>query len=253
MNPIKRIIYQYGIPTIGRILNRNNKFVNVIYYHDIVQGKGYSFQQTNIEIFKKQMQYIASHGYTTLRFDDLKTEVDEAYDSKKIIIVFDDGWKSNYMEIYDYMKSLGLKYSIYLAVKEIGVNPDYLTWDQVRLMHDEGIVGFGTHTYTHPHIDAISNIDVEVEFKKADAIFEAELGYKPLDFCYPYGTYSEETNEYISSHLEYKRIYTSRLMYSYRQNGKIIFGRNGINGDEPFIVFVSKLKGYYNVWRKILG
>ena len=156
-------------------------------------------------------------------------------------------------EIYDYMKSLGLKYSIYLVVKEIGVNPDYLTWDQVRLMHDEGIVGFGAHTYTHPHIDAISNIDVEVEFKKADAIFEAELGYKPLDFCYPYGTYSEETNEYISSHLEYKRIYTSRLMYSYRQNGKIIFGRNGINGDEPFIVFVSKLKGYYNVWRKILG
>ena len=253
MNPIKKIVYQYGIPTIGRILKGNNKYVNVIYYHDIVQGKGYSFQQTNIEIFKKQMHYIASHGYTTLRFDDLKTEADEAYDSKKIVIVFDDGWKSNYTEIYDYMKSLGLKYSIYLAVKEIGVNPDYLTWDQVRLMHDEGVVGFGAHTYSHPHIDAISNIDVEVEFKKADAIFEAELGYKPLDFCYPYGTYSEETNEYISSHLEYRRIYTSRLMYSYRQNGKIIFGRNGINGDEPFIVFVSKLKGYYNVWRKISG
>lgn len=253
MNPIKKIIYQYGIPAIGRVLHGNNKFVNVIYYHDIVKGKGESFQQTNIEIFKKQMQYIASHGYTTLRFDDLKTEADEAYDPKKIVIAFDDGWKSNYTEIYEFMKSLGLKYSIYLAVKEIGVNPDYLTWDEVRKMHEEGLVGFGAHTYTHPHIDAISNIDLDVEFTKADAIFEEELGYKPLDFCYPYGTYSEEINEYITSQLGYKRIYTSRLMYSYRQNGKIIFGRNGINGDEPFRVFVSKLKGYYNVWRKILG
>ena len=253
MNPIKKIIYQYGIPFIGRICNGRNKFVNVIYYHDIVSGKGNSFQQTNIDVFKRQMQYIASQGYQTLRFDDLKSEKDEAFGRKKIVIVFDDGWKSNYTEIYEFMKSLGIKYSIYLAVKEIGANPDYLTWNQVRLMHDEGIVGFGAHTYTHPHIDAIINIDVDVEFKMADAIFEAELGYKPLDFCYPYGTYSEETNEYISSHLVYKRIYTSRLMYSYRQNGKIIFGRNGISGDEPFRVFVSKLKGYYNVWRKILG
>ncbi|MBG9220331.1 polysaccharide deacetylase family protein [Bacteroides ovatus] len=253
MNPIKKIIYQYGIPFVGRICNGRNKFVNVIYYHDIVQGKGNSFQQTNMEVFKRQMHYIASHGYTTLRFDDLKTEAAEKYNPKTIVIAFDDGWKSNYTEIYDFMKSLGIKYSIYLAVKEIGTNPDYLTWEQVRQMHEEGLVGFGAHTYTHPDMSDISKIDPELEFTKADAIFEKELGYKPLDFCYPFGNYSEESNEYISSKLNYHRIYTSRYMYSYRQNGKLIFGRCGISNDESFGVFKAKLKGYFNVWRTIFG
>lgn len=41
------------------------------------------------------------------------------------------------------MKSLGLKYNIYLTIGEIGTNPEYLTWDIVRKIHSEGIVGFG--------------------------------------------------------------------------------------------------------------
>ncbi len=253
MNPIKKVIYNYGIPLIGRLFHKKNKYINVIYYHDIVDGEGYSFMRTNFEVFKRQMEYIAQNGYTTVRFDDLRTPADEEYDAKRIIIAFDDGWKSNYTKIYDLMKCLGLKYNIYLAVKEIGANPDYLTWDEVRKMHDEGWVGFGAHTYTHPDMSDISKIDTELEFAKADAVFEKQLGYKPLDFCYPFGAYSEESNEYISSCLEYKRIYTSRMMYSYRQNGKLIFGRNGICNDESFGVFKAKLKGYFNVWRTIIG
>lgn len=248
MNIAKRIVYNYGIPFIGSIMHGKNKFVNVIYYHDIVDGQGHSFMRTNCDLFESQMEYIARHGYSTLRFDDLKTEEDEKYNSRQVLITFDDGWKSNFTRIYDLMKRLGLKYNIYLTVGEIGKNPDYLTWDQVRKMHDEGLVGFGVHTYTHPDMSDIDKIDPETEFAQADRIFESQLGYKPLDFCYPFGAYSEESNKYISSTLPYRRIYTSRMMYSYRQHGKLIFGRNGISNDEPFIVFKAKLKGYFNVF-----
>ena len=252
MNLIKKVIYNFGIPFVGRLFHFNNKIVNVIYYHDIVDGKGETFMRINYAVFKRHMEYIASNGYRTLRFDDLNDNTLK-YDSKTIIIAFDDGWKSNYDKIYDLMKSLGIKYNIYLAVNEIGVNPDYLTWEQVRKMHDEGFVGFGAHTYTHPDMSDISKINPELEFTKADAIFEKELGYKPLDFCYPFGCYSEASNDYIVKNTNYTRIYTSRLMYSYLQNGKVIFGRNGISNDESFGVFKAKLKGYFNVWRKIVG
>ena len=120
-------------------------------------------------------------------------------------------------------------------------------------MYVEGLVGFGAHTYTHPDMSDISKIDSELEFTKADAIFEKELGYKPLDFCYPFGCYSEASNDYIVKNTNYTRIYTSRMMYSYMQDGKIIFGRNGISNDESFGVFKAKLKGYFNVWRIIFG
>lgn len=252
MNSIKKFIYNYGIPFIGRLYNHNNEIVNVIYYHNIVDNEGKSFMHTNYDVFEKHMKYIASHGYHTLRFDNLSEE-NLKYDNKTIIIAFDDGWESNYSKIYDLMKSLGLKYNIFLAIKEIGSNPNYLTWEQIRRMHNEGFVGFGAHTYNHPNMSDISKIDVTVEFDKADAIFEKELGYKPLDFCYPYGYYSEASNDYIIKNTEYKHIYTSRMMYSYRQEGKIVFGRNGISNDETFYVFKAKLKGYFNVWRKIIG
>lgn len=249
MKTIKKIAFAYGLPIVGRLFHKKNKFINVIYYHDIVDGKGYSFMRINFDIFKTQMEYIKSHGYKTLRFDDFKSDSDEDYDSKTILITFDDGAKSNYTKIYDLMKSFGLKYNIFLTASIIDNNPDFLTWDKVRLMHREGYVGFGIHTYTHPDMSDISKIDVNLELTKADEVFEVNLGYKPLDFCYPFGSFSEESNEYISSKYNYKRIYTSNLMYSYRQNEKLIFGRNGINSDEGFGVFKAKVKGYYNVWK----
>lgn len=252
MNAIKKIIYNYGIPFTGWILKKNNKFINVIYYHDIVHDKGSSFQKTNINTFKKQMKYIANHGYTTLRFDDLN-DTTIKYSAKTIIIAFDDGWKSNYTEIYEFMKSLGLKYNVYLAIKEIGVNPDYLTWEQVCQMHNEGIVGFGAHTYTHPDMSDINLIDPQIEFNKTDEIFQERLGYQPLDFCYPFGKYSTNSNSYIIKNTRYTRIYTSQMMYSYTQEGKIIFGRNGISNDDSFNVFKAKLKGYFNIFKTLIG
>ena len=253
MNIIKNAIYNYGIPIIGALLHMKNKYINVIYYHDVVDGKGDSFMKTNFEDFKRQMEYIAKSGYTTVRFDDLETNEDVLYDAKKILIVFDDGFISNYTKVYVLMKELNLKYNIYLVIGKIGGDSNFLTWEQVRKMHKEGLVGFGVHTYTHPDMSDVNRIDAEVEFVKADSIFEEQLGYKPMDFCYPLGAYSEDSNEYISSCLEYKRIYTSRMMYSYCQNGKLIFGRNGISNDDSFGVFKAKLKGYFNVWRTIIG
>lgn len=253
MNVLKRFIYNNIVPFIGYVFRRHNNYINVIYYHDIVEGEGYSFMKTNIDVFKRQMEYIASNRYHTLRFDDLQSENDEQYRRNNLIIAFDDGWSSNYTMIYDLMKDLGLRYNIYLSIGKIDNDPNYLTWDQVRTMHKSGLVGFGVHTYSHPDMSDLSMVDLDLEFTMADMLFEKELGYKPVDFCYPFGAYSEDSNEYISTNLNYKRIYTSRLMYSYRQNGKLIFGRSGISNEENFRIFKFKLKGYFNVWRKLFG
>ena len=251
MNPIKRLAYNHFIPLVGRLCVDKNTFVNVIYYHDIVKGEGQSFMQTNIGLFKRQMQYIADNGYKTLRFDELNNQGNLRFEIKKVVIAFDDGWLSNYTEIFEFMKSIGIKYNIYLTIGEIGKNPHYLTWDLVRQMHGSGLVGFGVHTFTHPHVADMKDIDPQLEFVQANEVFQKELGYEPLDFCYPYGSCSEKSHEYLTTQTNYKRIYTSTMMYSYEQNGRIIFGRNGISNDETFGVFKAKLNGYFNVWKMI--
>lgn len=252
MNAVKKLVYNYVIPALGRVMVGKNKYVNVIYYHDIVDGESESFMRTNIDLFKRQMQYIADQGFETVRFDDLQNEDMLKFKKKRVLIAFDDGWLSNYSKIFEWMKERGIKYNIYLAMNEIGNNPEYLTWDQVREMHDSGLCGFGAHTFSHPDMSDITKIDPNLEFDKADELFEKELGYRPVDFCYPFGYYSEASNQYILDNTNYKRIYTSAYMYSYEQNGKIVFGRNGISGNEAWCVFVAKLNGWFNVWKTVV-
>lgn len=240
-----KLVEQHIIPAIGRLFNYKNKYVNVIYYHDIVHDEGYSFMRTNIDVFKRQMEWLKREGYESLRFDDLD-EKHIKFCKKRVLIAFDDGWRSNYTEIFDYMKGQGLKYNVFLTVGEIGVNPKYLTWDMVREMHASGLCGFGAHTFTHPSMGDLEKIDYQHEVVEANEYFYKELGYHPIDFCYPFGYYSEESNLILEKESSYSRLYTSKKMYSYEQNGKIVFGRNGISTDDSMSVFRKKVKGCMN-------
>ena len=56
MNVIKSFVYKNVVPVVGSVLKNKNKFINVIYYHDIIDGEGNGAQQTNIETFKQQME-----------------------------------------------------------------------------------------------------------------------------------------------------------------------------------------------------
>lgn len=253
MNPLKKIVFYNVIPFLGSVNRSKNEYINVIYYHDIVGGEGYGSQKTNIELFKSHMRYIKENGYKTYTFSELDNEDNLKFNKKSVLITFDDGWRSNYTAIFEFMKELGIKYNIYLEAGNVGENEDYLSWDMVREMRDSGIVGFGAHTYTHPDMSDVSKIDPELEFKKANEKVFSETGIVLRDFCYPFGKWSESSNKYIVENTEYTRIYTSDMKYSYEQGGKIIFGRSSINGDYPFKVFVAMLKGNFNIFSSVLG
>lgn len=252
MNAIKKFIYNNIIPAIGRICIGRNQYVNVIYYHDIVQGGGYSYMRTNADTFKSQMQYIATQGYETLRFDDLQDKKKLKFKKKRVLIAFDDGWKSNYTEIYQFMKSLGLHYNVFLAVGLIGNDDNYLNWDMVREMHQSGICGFGTHTYNHVDASELTDNSFAEEITKADDVFSRELGFDSKDFCYPYGRYSRESLMKLERESGYERLYTSSMLYSYLENGKKVMGRNGISQEDDRRIFTNKLNGYYNAFNSIV-
>ena len=251
MSIILNFLENVVTPYLGKLRLWNNRYVNVIYYHDIVLGTGNSFDRTNIVTFKKQMEYILSEGYETLLFQDLNNPECLKFRKKRVLISFDDGWKSNYTEIFDYMLQRGIKYNVFLIVGKIGENPDYLNWEMVKKMNDSGIVGFGVHTYSHIDMTDVRIVDTSKEITEANEIFHREIGRTPEDFCYPFGYYSEESNHYLERNSGYKRIYTSKKMYSYKENDVIIFGRNGISEDHSMRVFKRKLKGYYNSYKTV--
>lgn len=248
MNIIKKVVYNNLVPMLGAMKKKSNTFVNVIYYHDIVRENAHGSQYTDIATFKAHMEYIAQNGYKTLTFDELDKDENLKFDKKTVLITFDDGWVSNYTEIFEYMKEKGIKYNIFLEGKNVGTNPKYLTWEMVKEMYESGIVGFGAHTYNHPSMADVNLEGYAQEVSKTNEIIKEKLGYIPKDFCYPFGKYSEESNEYMVKNTPYERIYTSDLRFSYEKEGKIIFGRSSINSDESFRVFKNKLKANYNAF-----
>jgi len=252
MNVFKRVVFERLIPVIGKIFVGCNKYVNVIYYHDIVTSQGDACMEMNVDVFKSQMRYIAEHKIETLRFDEMGIDVCEKFERNKVLIVFDDGFRSNYYEIFDFMKELGIKYNIFLVSGMTGVDPRMLTWDEARIMHGSGLVGFGAHTYTHPDMTHLKNFDLVHEIIYANEVFKSELGFAPQDFCFPYGYYSEETLQAVIDCNVYRRIYSSKMMYSYPQDDALVMGRTPISTDDSIRVFVNKLRGYYNVWSTII-
>lgn len=252
MNKIKSLLYNYVIPVTGRVYKKKNSYINVIYYHDIVRGDAHGCQYMNVDTFKAQMEYLLKNGYKTYTFDQLEKEDCLCFHPKSVLITFDDGWRSNYDEIFAYMKEKQLKYNIFLVADKIGKHEKYLDWDMVRQMYASGVVGFGAHTVRHVSMADPQMENYDFEINEANRIIEKELGFVPRDFCYPYGCYSTASNQYLVNNSVYKRIYTSDLRFSYPMEEKIIFGRNPINADESFRVYKNKVKGNYNAVSKIL-
>lgn len=255
MNAIKKFIYSNIVPAIGAITANRNRYVNVIYYHDVVDGPGESYMKINIEKFKRHMFYLRDHGWQTIRFDDLQSNDDCRIDSgrKRVLITFDDGWRSNYDAIFEFMNNNGLKYNIFLETAKIGNDPNYLSWDLVRKMHQSGTVGFGAHTFSHPNMADVTALDLDRELTLANDIIRRETGIEARDFCFPFGAYSADSIDKIRRYGLYDRIYTSDMRYSYPIGDTLIFGRNAISDAESFGVFKAKLKGRFNVWHLLFN
>ena len=251
MNALKSFIYQEIVPALGRLTIGKNRYINVIYYHDVVKGEGSTYMRINFERFKQQMLLLKKMGYETFVFQELGDKKILQWNRKHILITFDDGWLSNYDEIFDFMKAEGIKYNIFLETAKIGKDPKYLSWDTVREMYKSGLVGFGAHTFSHPDMSKLESLDLNQEIDAANEIINTELGFIPEDFCFPYGAYSQETIAAILEKKVYKRIYTSDMRYSYQQRDAIIFGRNAISDSDSEKIFKNKASGKYNIFNSL--
>lgn len=247
MGAVYNFLYNRILPVAGQIMVSRNRYCNVIYYHDIVEGDGVSCMYINIDKFKFQMRYLKEQGFEFLRFDDFVDNDKLRFKKKRILIAFDDGWLSNYSAIFQWMRDNNIKYNIFLTIGEVGSNSNYINWDMAREMHKSGIVGFGAHTFTHPDMSDIEAIDWQLEIDKANELFSKELGFEPADFCYPYGYFSKQSNKRLITSSTYTRIYLSESMYTFEKNNKIIFGRTGIKGEIGHKGFVNAVNGYDNL------
>lgn len=196
--------------------------VPILMYHSVLkEGK----QRTYVvkpEVVVEDLAYLKDHGYTTIFVRDLIDYVktpEGTLPEKPVIITFDDGYLNNLTYVLPILEKLQMKATISIVgefVDRFSETPDpnlaygHLTWDDVKTLADSGLVEIGNHTYSmHSQggrmgcarkkgesVEEYQNALREDVSKLQEKLLE-HCGIECNVFTYPFGCYSEESEEVL--------------------------------------------------------
>ena len=136
--------------------------IPVVYYHSVgpVVSNWYrNFLTLNPETFRKHLEYF-SRNYTIISLKELwliKTGQLSPV-SKPLVITFDDGYSDNFTWAFPLLKRYGIKATIFVSpafIDERDIRrrandiPGFLSWSEIKVMMESGLVEIGSHTLTH--------------------------------------------------------------------------------------------------------
>lgn len=176
----------------------------ILMYHRVApasHGGGDGLRVTP-ERFAAQLQYLRSHGYTPVRLSDVVAYVRHqiSLPPQAVTITFDDGYEDVYRYAFPLLKRYGFYATIFVVTGDVGEQnywdqPAYAprvlaTWDELKQMADSGWVEIGSHTVTHPHLDACTSARVQWELSLSRQLIWQHLGKTARYLSYPYGAVS---------------------------------------------------------------
>jgi peptidoglycan/xylan/chitin deacetylase (PgdA/CDA1 family) len=181
------------------------KNIPVLYYHFIshpsktTRIKGL---YTSARQFEWQIKRLIKAGFQFITFEDLALG---NYQSEKrnIILTFDDGCESLYINAFPVLKKYGIKGVIYIVTAYSGAknvvwedneNKDplnLLTEDQITEMAAYGIE-FGSHLTDHLHLTKLTEGEIRNQLSESKKYIESLLDKNVYSVAYPFGSYNEQ-------------------------------------------------------------
>lgn len=226
----------------------------ILMYHSI--GDNEVFFTVRTEEFENQMEYLSRNSFNVVPLSALLDR--EKMQKRTVILTFDDGYLDNYENVFPVLKKYGFPATIFLAIGFMGskMNNSYnkpldmLKWDQIKEMHNSGIIDFEPHTRNHKNLAdvALSEASSEIDLSRDD--IENNLNKKCNFFCYPHGGYNDKIKEFLESRGFTGAVCTSEGIF---KSGDDIFSirRNSIDKTVNMTIFKGKL-GYSNVVYQLL-
>jgi len=177
--------------------------IPILMYHDVSDlGHGYS---KTPEVFRRQMTELLEAGFHTVSFAQVMDFVDHGttLPEKPIVITFDDGYLTNYTEVFPILQELGIHVEISVIGNAIQYANWGMEWDHVREMQESGLVSFQAHTNALHDAAGRTGILKKAEESWADYVatfgadtrtiiarLKQETGQRPQVFTYPLGKHN---------------------------------------------------------------
>ena len=204
--------------------------VPILMYHHITPEAAIVENTMTItpERFEEHIISMIEQGYTPVLLEELIEYVENGkkLPDKPICIPFDDGYLSNYEYAFPVLKKYNAKANIAIIGTSIGVNEykntgakiiPHFSIEQAKEMEESGTISIISHTYDmHQAAQFESGDEIRINalkleneteeeyknalkanFEKISRILLQELEKENLILAYPYGKYSELSNQVL--------------------------------------------------------
>lgn len=192
----------------------------IVMYHSILKSRKGNYI-VSPDVLESDLQYLYENGFHAVTVEDLIDYVyhDGSLPDKPVMITFDDGFLNNLvyalplLEKYEMKAVISIvgKYTEQEPTTERNANYSYLNWDEINELLDTGIIEIQCHSY-NMHIsnqgrsgankiksEAMSHYHQVLmdDIAKFNAVLEENTGYQTTAFTYPFGAYSNASEEII--------------------------------------------------------
>lgn len=153
---------------------------------------------------RAQLQWLHRRGYRLLTVGEVTAGRGrgELFDARRtVVLTIDDGYAEVIDTVAPALEQFDQKATLLLATGSVGGENHWdadgplagrrmLSWEQVRAWAESGNE-VGSHTVSHPSLEAIPPAVAEAEVTSSIEDLERELGVRPRSFSLPYGNQAE--------------------------------------------------------------
>ena len=235
-----------------------NRGARILSYHGINHRPTNSYAVPT-QKYANQMKFLTER-FTIISVDQLVDLLREGKSIPPRAVTIDDGYKDAYTNAYPILKRFAIPATIFLPVEFIGASPseratsklpqtDFLSWDQVREMSQNGIA-FGSHTLTHVSLTKLTLQEVQYQLESSKARLEIEIGKPVPGFSYPYGTvrdFNPEIEQLVAA-AGYSWAVTGLSGVNNRRSNLFALRRTKVERDDGMYVFKKAMRGALDPW-----
>lgn len=243
---------------ISGVLISRNRMVPILMYHSVnpVQNPKIRGLIVSPEGFRKQMRFLKERRYNVVSLEALVDMISlgKKIPPKTVAITFDDGYKDNYQYAFPVLKEYRLPATFFIIVNEVSRRQnDRLSWRELMIMRDSGIVSFGSHCLKpEPLVNVKPEDALRQEIFDSRKILEEKLGVSVLLFSYPEGFFNQHIKDLVKA-AGYKAAVATKSRRSNRIKNNDIFALKRLrisSSCDNLIVFWFKLTGFYSFFKE---
>src|SRR3989344_8413921 len=134
---------------------------SILMYHSVEDRPGH-FNSVAPAVFRKQMEYLASHQYKVISLSELIERLRAGTPLERcVVLTFDDGYRNNYTHVFLILRKHRFPATIFVVTGRIGGvdeknGLEYLREDELKEMEASGLVDIEPHTETHPKLGKLA-------------------------------------------------------------------------------------------------